>query len=101
MTRFSVVIPTHERRDVVVRNVAKLGGQTESDFEVVVVDDGSRDGTAQALRSLHVPFPLKVIEQPNRGVATARNVGAAAAVGEYLLFLDDDMEAEPGLLAEH
>lgn len=99
--RFSVVIPTYRRRERVVRNVEALAKQTWTDFEVVVVDDGSGDGSAAALRALEMPFPLAVIEQPNQGAAQARNVGARAARGEILLFLDDDMEADPSLLAEH
>lgn len=99
--RFSVVIPTYRRRERVVANVRALADQSWSDFEAVVVDDGSEDGSADALRALDVPFPLTVIEQPNQGAAQARNVGARAAAGEILLFLDDDMEAAPTLLAEH
>jgi peptidoglycan/xylan/chitin deacetylase (PgdA/CDA1 family)/GT2 family glycosyltransferase len=70
-------------------------------FEVIVVVDGSQDGTASALGRLDTPFPLRILEQPNHGAATARNVGAAAARGEILLFLDDDMVADPHLLSEH
>jgi glycosyltransferase involved in cell wall biosynthesis len=99
--RFSVVVPTYRRRAVVLRNVAALAAQTEADFEVIVVDDGSGDGTPEALRALETPFPLTVIEQENLGAGAARNAGAAAARGELLLFLDDDMEADPRLLAEH
>ena len=99
--RFSVVIPTYERRDVVVRNVRALERQIERDFEAIVVVDGSTDGTARALRALPLSFPLTVLEQPNRGRAAACNAGAAAAQGEVLVFLDDDMEADPQLLAEH
>src|SRR5207253_5026154 len=99
--RFSVVIPTYRRRERVLRHVAALSQQTWEDFEVVVVDDGSGDGTAEALRALETPFPLTVVAQQNQGAAQARNAGAAAAGGELLLFLDDDMEADPGLLAEH
>jgi GT2 family glycosyltransferase/peptidoglycan/xylan/chitin deacetylase (PgdA/CDA1 family) len=99
--RFSIVIPTHQRRDRVLRTVAALSEQGREDFEVVVVVDGSTDGTADALRALSVPFPLTVLEQSNRGAAAARNAGAAVARGEILLFLDDDMEADPSLLAEH
>jgi GT2 family glycosyltransferase/peptidoglycan/xylan/chitin deacetylase (PgdA/CDA1 family) len=101
MTRFSVVIPTYRRREVVLRNVAALGRQGCSDFEAIVVDDGSGDGTADALRALEPSFPLAVIEQENTGAASARNAGARAAAGEILLFLDDDMEPDPELLAEH
>jgi GT2 family glycosyltransferase/peptidoglycan/xylan/chitin deacetylase (PgdA/CDA1 family) len=99
--RFSVVIPTHERRRRLVRNVSALARQSFRDFDAIVVDDGSGDGSAEDLRQLDLPFPLAVIEQENRGAAAARNVGARAAAGEILLFLDDDMEAEPSLLAEH
>jgi glycosyltransferase involved in cell wall biosynthesis/peptidoglycan/xylan/chitin deacetylase (PgdA/CDA1 family) len=99
--RFSVVIPTHERRQTVLRNVAALDRQSFRDFEAIVVVDGSADGSGEALRGLDVSFPLTVIEQENRGVATARTAGAAAARGEVLLFIDDDMEAAPEMLAEH
>jgi len=99
--RFSVVIPTHQRRDTVVRTVGALAGQSLADFEAIVVVDGSTDGTAAALRALGTPFTLSVLEQPNRGAGAARNAGADAARGELLLFLDDDMEADPKLLAEH
>lgn len=99
--RFSVVIPTHCRRDRVLWNVAALADQNLADFEAIVVDDGSGDGSAAALRALETPFPLAVLEQENQGAAGARNVGARAARGEILLFLDDDMEADPSLLAEH
>jgi glycosyltransferase involved in cell wall biosynthesis/peptidoglycan/xylan/chitin deacetylase (PgdA/CDA1 family) len=99
--RFSVVIPTYQRRDVVVESVRALGAQVGPSFNVVVVVDGSADGTAGALRALDVPFPLAVLEQPNNGAAAARNRGAAAAVGDIILFLDDDMRAAPDLLEAH
>jgi peptidoglycan/xylan/chitin deacetylase (PgdA/CDA1 family)/GT2 family glycosyltransferase len=100
--RFSVIIPTYQRRDLAVAAVRALERQDGAPpFEVRVVVDGSTDGTAAALRDLQPPFPLAVLEQPNRGAASARNQGAAAVQGEILLFLDDDMEADPRLLAEH
>ena len=100
--RFSVVIPTYQRRDVVVSSVRALAGQEGAPpFEVVVVVDGSDDGSAEVLRALETPFPLSVVGQPNAGRPAACNRGASAAVGELLLFLDDDMEAHPCLLAEH
>lgn len=101
MTRFSVIVPTYERRDVVLRTVTALDRQTQRDFEAIVVVDGSTDGSAEALRALEVSFSLRVVEQPNGGAALARNAGAAAASGELLLMLDDDMEADPAMLAEH
>jgi peptidoglycan/xylan/chitin deacetylase (PgdA/CDA1 family)/glycosyltransferase involved in cell wall biosynthesis len=99
--RVTVVVPTHDRREVVVRTVRALERQLVRDFDVIVVDDGSTDGTAAALRGLHTPFPLTVIEQKNLGAAAARNAGAALAQADILLFLDDDMEADARLLAEH
>ncbi|MBA3867213.1 MAG: glycosyltransferase [Solirubrobacterales bacterium] len=101
MTRFSIVIPTYQRRQIVVRMVRALERQELDDFEVVVAVDGSTDGTAAALRDLSLSFPLKVVEQDNLGAGAARNAGAAAAEGEILLFIDDDMEADPRLLLEH
>ncbi len=100
--RFSVIVPTYQRRELVLSLVRSLVRQQFDDsFEVIVVVDGSTDGTATAVRQLEVPFLLTVLEQPNRGAATARNRGAELARGELLLFLDDDMEADSRLLAEH
>jgi len=100
--RFSVVIPTYQRRYLVLRALEALADQEfDGEFEVVVVVDGSTDGTADGLRSLETFQALTVIEQPNRGLSYARNRGAAEAKGELLLFLDDDMEADRRLLAEH
>jgi peptidoglycan/xylan/chitin deacetylase (PgdA/CDA1 family)/glycosyltransferase involved in cell wall biosynthesis len=100
--KFSVVIPTFNRRDVVSASILALEQQRFSEpFEVIVVVDGSSDGTASQLRSLEVSFPLIVLEQINSGASAARNCGAQAACGDILLFLDDDMEADPDLLAEH
>jgi len=101
LTRISVVIPTFQRRETVTRSVAALDGQSFRDFEVVVAVDGSTDGTAEALRALEAGFPLRVVEQENQGRAAAVNAGAAVAAGEILLILDDDMSADPALLAEH
>lgn len=99
---FSVVIPTFQRREDVLRAVRAFATQEcNKPFEVIVVVDGSADDTAAALRSLVLPFPLTVVEQSHAGAAAARNAGARLAAGEYLLFLDDDMEAHPRLLAEH
>jgi GT2 family glycosyltransferase/peptidoglycan/xylan/chitin deacetylase (PgdA/CDA1 family) len=100
--RFSVVVPTFQRRDLVVENVHALCRQEGAPpFEAVVVVDGSTDGTAAALHALELPFPLAVVEQSNQGRSAACNHGAEAATGELLLFLDDDMEPDPGLLAAH
>ena len=100
--RFSVVIPTYRRRDLVVACVEALGRQEGAPpFEAIVVVDGSDDGTAAALQRLRPRFPLMVVEQANAGPAAARNRGVREASGQIVLFLDDDMDADPHLLAEH
>lgn len=98
----SIVIPTYQRRDSACACVTALTEARYNDqLEVIVVVDGSNDGTADALRQLHCPFPLRILEQPNAGAAAARNRGAAEARGEIILFLDDDMIADPDLVQEH
>jgi glycosyltransferase involved in cell wall biosynthesis len=100
--RFSVIIPTYQRRDIVLESVRALARQEfDRSFEVIVVVDGSNDGSAEALRELFTTFALTILEQQNQGAASARNLGAAAARGKILLFLDDDMEAHSRLLMEH
>jgi glycosyltransferase involved in cell wall biosynthesis len=99
--RFSVVVPTRGRRDLVLRLVRRLDDQTYRDFEAVVVADGELDGTGAVLHAVDTRYPLTVLEQEHRGVAAARNAGAAVARGEILLFLDDDMAPDDALLAEH
>jgi peptidoglycan/xylan/chitin deacetylase (PgdA/CDA1 family)/glycosyltransferase involved in cell wall biosynthesis len=99
--RFSVIICTYQRREIVLRTLAALAKQQyDGVFEVVVVVDGSTDGTGAAIRSLATPFTLHVLEHPNVGASRSRNRGAEIAEGELLLFIDDDMEADPRLLAE-
>lgn len=100
--RLSVVIPSYQRRELVLTAVTSLARQDFAlPFEVIVVVDGSTDQTREALESLPTPFPLRVLYQRNRGAAAARSAGGAAARGEILLFMDDDMEADPGLLSAH
>ena len=90
MPRVSVVIPTRNRREFAQEAVASVLGQTHRDLELVVVDDGSSDGTADALRRRFPDPRLRVLEQPHRGVSAARNRGVRETSGEWLAFLDSD-----------
>lgn len=100
--KFSIVVPTYNRRDVVQQSIASVAAaEMPWPCELIVVVDGSTDGTAAALSALRLPMPLQVIEQANAGAARARNRGAAQARGEFLLFLDDDMAVDRRLLVEH
>ncbi len=103
----SVVTPTRDKRALLERTLAALRAQAlppGAEGEIVVVDDGSTDDTAAwlATQAGAAGPPLRVVSPPaNVGRARARNLGAAAARGRWLLFLDDDIVAPPGLLAAH
>ncbi len=99
---FSIVMPTYERRDVVSDALRALCAVDYSDpVEIIIVIDGSSDGTEAAVTAIPCSFTKKVISQQNTGLAGARNRGAAEARGDIILFLDDDMMATPNLLREH
>jgi glycosyltransferase involved in cell wall biosynthesis len=84
----SVIIPTYNRARLVQEALASVEAQTFRDFEVLVVDDGSTDDTAEALA---LQRGVRVLRHRSRqGVAAARNLGIAAARGEWLAFLDSD-----------
>jgi GT2 family glycosyltransferase len=99
----SVVIPTYQRRDSLLRTLASLRSQTlpADAYEVIAAVDGSTDGTAEAVRGFAAPYALSALEGPNRGRAGACNAGIRAAAGTIVVLLDDDMEASPGFLTEH
>jgi glycosyltransferase involved in cell wall biosynthesis len=99
----SVVVPTFNRREMVKRTVESLFAQKfpHEQYEIIVVVDGSEDGTAEALRGMKAPCRFSIVEQENGGLAAARNSGARAAEGDLLLFLDDDMLCVPELVAAH
>ncbi len=86
----SVVIPTHDRRDLAMHAIRSVLRQRDVDLEVIVVDDGSRDGTGDAVRSLSDPNVRVLRHDHPSGVATARNKGIEAARGEWIALLDDD-----------
>jgi GT2 family glycosyltransferase len=86
--QFSVVIPTFNRRELLARTLESVWGQRCSDFEVIIVDDGSSDATFEYLLTLG--DRVRVIKQARQGPGAARNAGAASATGNYLAFVDSD-----------
>ena len=88
MPLFSVVIPTHDRLELLKRTVQSIRQQSFPDYEIIVVDDGSRDGTTDWLAENN--SWLRGIRQSNKGPGAARNAGAQVSHGQYLAFLDSD-----------
>lgn len=98
MPRASVIIPTWNGRGLLAACLEALAAQSEHDFEMVVVDNGSSDGTAEWLR-LHHPQVTLIANASNAGFARAVNQGIRAAAGEYLAILNNDTEPESEWLA--
>lgn len=94
----SVVIPLYNARDVIRDTIESVFAQTYHDYEIVVIDDGSTDGSGDVLRAYG--DRLRYIQQPNGGVAQARNRGIAASLGRYIALLDHDDLWEPDKLAK-
>ena len=99
----SVLLATHQRRDVLLECLEGFARQLVPPgwHEIVVVDDGSRDGTFELLEALRLDVPLRVLQQPNSGPATARNRGLEVATGELVLFVNDDTIPAPDLIEQH
>ena len=96
MPTFSIIIPAYNAEAYLQRCLDSIFLQEFTDYEVIVIDDGSTDGTATLLES----YPqVKVIHQENQGMATARNRGLDAAQGDYILFVDSDDELMPHVLS--
>jgi glycosyltransferase involved in cell wall biosynthesis len=99
---FSVVIPTYRRPETLFPVLDALGRQVDPpEFEVVVVDDGSGDDTADRLAAYRPAYPFRFFSQANGGPASARNRGVREARGRIVLFLGDDTVPELPLLAVH
>lgn len=107
--RLSVIVPTHETRELTLRCVETLQGEGTADLQIVVVDDGSSDGTLEALEALAIGHPtghpvshpdievLRLVQAV--GFTRAANLGLERARGEILLLLNSDTEVEPGAFA--
>jgi glycosyltransferase involved in cell wall biosynthesis len=95
--RFSVIVPAFNTARYVGETIESVRRQTTADWELIVVDDGSTDGTAEVAGSV-AEARLRLIRQANAGVSAARNRGAAEARGEFFLFLDSDDRLRPEAL---
>jgi len=86
----SVIIPTYNREQTILRAVRSVLDQTYSNIELIVVDDGSSDGTEEVLKTIGDPRLRLIKSDVNRGACAARNLGVAAARGELVAFQDSD-----------
>jgi glycosyltransferase involved in cell wall biosynthesis len=91
---FSVIIPTFNRRDFLEKAARSVLSQTCGDFELIIVDDGSTDGTQDLIGSFN-DSRLKYVFQSNRGVSSARNRALEMARGRFMAFLDSDDRWKP------
>lgn len=100
--RFSVILPTYNRAFCIRRAVDSLLAQTFCDWELVIVDDGSTDGTEALLREKYATWfvsgAFKYLRQSNSGVCRARNRGLAEARGDWIAYLDSDNLVRPDWL---
>jgi glycosyltransferase involved in cell wall biosynthesis len=88
--KVSVIVPTYRHRDLILLTLDSVFQQTMSDYEIIVVNDGSPDDTRALLAPLIESDRIVYLEQTNMGQSQARNRGLAKATGEYIAFLDDD-----------
>jgi glycosyltransferase involved in cell wall biosynthesis len=95
MPTVSVIIPTFNRENTIVRAISSVLAQSFSDYEILIVDDCSTDGTVQAVEAIGDPRVKLLIREHNGGAPAARNTGIQAADGEYIALLDSDDEWLP------
>src|SRR5215470_17639731 len=93
MSLVSIIVPTYNRGETIRAAIASVQRQTYQDWELIVVDDGSTDGTASLIERSDPRLVL--IRQENRGVNAARNAAMLRARGQYIAFLDSDDEWLP------
>ena len=96
MPKFSIIIPVYNVEKYLKKCLDGVFNQTYKDYEVIVVNDGTKDNSMDIVKDYNV----KVINQKNQGLSAARNAGVKKAIGDYLIFLDSDDYWEKDLLKE-
>ncbi len=93
--KISFIVPVYNCEATLARCVQSILAQTETDFEVILVNDGSRDRSLEICKTFERDERVTVLSQENRGPSAARNFGISRASGEYLAFVDSDDYIEP------
>lgn len=96
MPKFSIIVPVYNVEKYIKKCLDSILNQTFKDYEVIVVNDGTRDNSIELIKD----YPIKLINQKNQGLSVARNTGVKHAKGEYLIFIDSDDWIEKDLLKE-
>ncbi|MCM8570487.1 glycosyltransferase family 2 protein [Gramella jeungdoensis] len=94
----SFIIPTYNRAKTINKAINSVVEQTNNEWELILVDDGSSDNTKEIISPYLRDHRVNYLYQANQGVAVARNYGAGRAKGDYLIFLDSDDTIEPNLI---
>ena len=92
MSTVSVILPTYNRAESIVRAIKSVLNQTYSDYELIVVDDGSADDTEKIISSIHNKKIKYIQNKENKGAGAARNIGIQKAKGKFIAFQDSDDE---------
>lgn len=96
---FSIIIPTHNRADQIVKTIQSVLNQNFSNFDIIIVDDGSTDNTGELISSIQDPR-IRYFKKENEERSIARNFGIQRATGDYITFLDSDDVLYPHYLDE-
>lgn len=98
----SVIVPTYNGANKIIRTLKSLANQSHLDFELIIVIDGSIDNTHEVIQNTVWNFnKLDIIQQENKGRAATRNAGVKNASGDLLLFFDDDVKLEKDVVEKH
>lgn len=89
MAKISIIIPLYNKEKFIRSTIQSILQQDFQDFEIVIVDDGSKDNSAKIIKSF-TDLRIRLVQQRNQGVSAARNRGINEAQGDYIFFLDAD-----------